>query len=64
MLISDPHIVVHAEQGVFEVGTGEAVLRDFADAAILHVAAEQPGQHHTDSVVQILAMNHGCLMYI
>ena len=43
-----PHIIVHAEQGVFEVGTGEAVLRDLADAAILHVTAEQPGQHHAD----------------
>ena len=43
-----PHIIVHAEQGVFEVGTGKAVLRDLADAAILHVAAEQPGQHHAD----------------
>ena len=43
-----PHIIVHAEQGVFEVGTGKAVLRDFADVAILHVAAEQPGQHHAD----------------
>ena len=43
-----PHIIVHAEQGVFEVSTGEAVLRNFADAAILHVAAKQSGQHHTD----------------
>ena len=43
-----PHIIVHAEQGVLEVGTGEAVLRDLADAAILHVAAKQPGQHHAD----------------
>ena len=33
---------------MFEVGTGKAVLRDLADAAILHVAAEQPGQHHAD----------------
>ena len=35
-----PHIVVHAEQGVLQVSTGEAVLRNLADAAILHVAAE------------------------
>ncbi|SCI73934.1 Uncharacterised protein [uncultured Clostridium sp.] len=33
---------------MFEVGTGEAVLRDLADAAILHVATEQPGQYHAD----------------
>ena len=33
---------------MFEVGAGEAVLRDFADAAILHVTAKQPGQHHAD----------------
>ena len=33
---------------MLEVGTGEAVLRDLADAAILHVAAEQPGQYHAD----------------
>ena len=33
---------------MLQIGTGKAVLRDLADAAILHVAAEQPGQHHTD----------------
>ncbi len=33
---------------MFQIGTGKTVLRDFADAAILHVVAEQPGQHHTD----------------
>ena len=43
-----PHIIVHAEQGVLQISTGEAVLRDLTDTAILHVAAEQPGQHHAD----------------
>jgi len=33
---------------VLQIGTGEAVLRDLADAAILHVAAEQLGQYHAD----------------
>ena len=41
-----PHIVVHAEQGVLQVSTGEAVLRDLADAAILHVAAEPVSYTH------------------
>ena len=40
MCIRDRHIIVHAEQSVFEVGAGEAVLRDCADAAILHVTAK------------------------
>ncbi len=51
-----PHIIVHTKQGVFEVSTGEAVLRDLADAAILHVAAEQPGQHHTDLRLALAAV--------
>ena len=43
-----PHIVVHAEQDVLQVSPGKAVLRDFADAAVLHVGAEQLGQDHAD----------------
>jgi len=41
---------------VLQVSTGEAVLRDLADAAILHVAAEQPGQHHTDLRLALAAV--------
>ena len=33
---------------MLQIGTGKAVLRDLADAAILHVAAEQAGQHYTN----------------
>jgi len=41
---------------VLQVSTGEAVLRDLADAAILHVAAEQPGQHHADLRLTLTAV--------
>ena len=41
---------------MLQVSTGEAVLRDLADAAILHVAAEQPGQHHTDLRLALAAV--------
>ena len=43
-----PHIIIHAQQNVFQVGAGKAVFRNFADAAILHVAAEKRNQHSTD----------------
>src|SRR5699024_8387010 len=42
------HIVIHTEQDVFKVGPGKTVLGDFADAAVLHIGAEQLGEHHTD----------------
>ena len=35
-----PHIVVYAKQDVFQVSPGEAVLGDFADAAVLHIGAK------------------------
>ena len=41
---------------MLQIGTGKAVLRDLADAAILHVAAEQPGQHHTDLRLALAAV--------
>ena len=50
-----PHIVIHTEQDVFKVGPGKTVLRDFADAAVLHIGAEQFGQHHADLTFALAA---------
>src|SRR5699024_9198677 len=44
----DAHIIVHTEQDVLEISPGKAVFGDFAYAAVLHIGAEQLGQHHAD----------------
>ena len=40
---------------MFQVGPGKTVLRDFADAAVLHISAEQLGQHHADLTFALAA---------
>ena len=35
-----PHIVIYAQEDMFQVGTGKSVLRYFPDATVLHVGAE------------------------
>ena len=51
-----PHIIVHTQQNVFQVGAGKTVLGNFADAAVLHVAAEQGGQHRADLALTLAAI--------
>ena len=55
-----PHIVIHAQQNVFQIGTGEAVFRNLTNTAILHIRAEDGGQHHTDLGFTLTAvtLNH------
>ena len=43
-----PHIVIHAQEDMLQIGTSKSVLRYFPDAAILHVGAEQNSQHSAD----------------
>ena len=43
-----PHIIIHAQQDVFQIGTGKTVFRNLPDAAVFHIRAEDGGQHRTD----------------
>jgi len=41
---------------VFQISAGKTVLGDFTDAAVLHIAAEQGGQHRTDLALALAAI--------
>ena len=52
---------------MFQISAGEAVLGNFADAAVLHVAAEQGGQHRAYLTLALAAValdNHHPLAFI
>ncbi len=51
----DLHIVVHHQENVLQVGPGKAVFGDFGDAAILHIAAEQPRRDGSDLTFALAA---------
>ena len=55
-----PHIIIHAQQDVFQISTSEAVFGNFADAAVLHVCSEDGGQNRTDLrfALAAIALNH------
>ena len=55
-----PHIVIHAQQNVFQIGTGKSIFGDFADTAVLHAAAKQRPQHRADLRLALAAvsLNH------
>ena len=55
-----PHIVIHAQENVFQISAGKPVFGDFPDAAVLHVAADQRPQHRTDLRFSLAAvsLNH------
>ena len=41
---------------MFQISAGKTVLGNFADAAVLHVAAEQGGQHRADLALTLAAI--------
>ena len=43
-----PHISIHAQEDMFQIGTGKTVFRNLPDAAVFHIRAEDGGQHRTD----------------
>ena len=55
-----PHIIIHAQQNVFQIGTGEAVFGNLADAAVFHIRAEDGRQYRTDLrfTLATVAFNH------
>jgi len=55
-----PHIIIHAQQDVFQISTGEAVFGNFSDAAVFHIRAEYSGQHRTNLgfALAAVAFNH------
>ncbi len=55
-----PHIIIHAQQDVFQIGTGKTVFRNLPDAAVFHIRAEDGGQHRTDLgfALTAVALNH------
>ena len=55
-----PHIIIYAQQDVLQIGTGKAVFRNLADAAVLHVCAKDSRKHRTDLgfTLATVALNH------
>ena len=55
-----PHIIIHAQQDVFQISTGEAVFRNLADAAVFHIRAKDSRKHRTDLgfTLATVALNH------
>ena len=37
------YIIIHAQQDVFQIGTGKTVFRNLPDAAVFHIRAEDGG---------------------
>ena len=59
-----PHIIIHAQQDVFQIGTGEAIFGNLADAAVLHIRAKYIRQHRTDlgfALAAVALNNHHAL---
>ena len=42
------YIIIHAQQDVFQIGTGEAVLGNLTDAAVFHIRAKDSRKHSPD----------------
>ena len=54
------YIIIHAQENVFQISTGEAVFRNLADATVFHIRAEDGRQYRTDLrfTFAAVAFNH------
>ena len=61
------HIIIHAQQDVFQIGTGKAVFGNLTDAPILHIRAKDARQHRTDlgfTLAAVALNDHHALTFV
>ena len=62
-----PHIIIHAQQNVFQIGTCKTVFRNLPDTAVLHIAAEKRTQYSADlrfSFAAVSLHHHHALPFV